>query len=60
MAHLVGEWTKMVAKMANIVAEMPHFVPEMPHIAGKMMNRVDVVFTRHGELAFYPLMPLSH
>lgn len=60
MAHVVAEWTKTVAKMANIVAEMPHFVPEMPHIAGKMVNRVDVVITRRGELAFYPLMPLSH
>ena len=60
MAHFVDEWTKTVAKMANIVAEMSHFVPEMPHIAGKMVNRVDVVITRLGDLAFYPLMPLSH
>lgn len=60
MAHLVDEWTKTVAKTANIVAEMPHFVPEMPHLAGEMMNRVDVVITRHGDLAFYQLMPLSH
>ena len=56
----MDEWTKTVAKTANIVAEMPHFVPEMPHLAGEMMNRVDVVITRHGDLAFYQLMPLSH